>query len=82
MRLKRRANRFLLRRCFLRNPELILLSCSLAKQFYSAEEEFCRLGKELESAEKEFGRVAKESGQAAEEFCRLAKKFESAKLLC
>ncbi|WP_417910418.1 hypothetical protein [Candidatus Electronema sp. PJ] len=36
------------------------LSCSLAKEFALATEEFCRLGKELYSAGKEFGRVPKE----------------------
>ncbi|WP_417910540.1 hypothetical protein [Candidatus Electronema sp. PJ] len=46
MRLKRRANRFLLLRCFSHNPELMLLSYSLVKEFGLAKEEFCRLRKE------------------------------------
>ncbi|WP_417911141.1 hypothetical protein [Candidatus Electronema sp. PJ] len=50
----------LLVRYFLHNSELILLSCSLTKQFGWAKEEFCRLRKELYSAEKEFDQVPKE----------------------
>jgi hypothetical protein len=43
-------------------PELMLLSCSLTKQFGLAKEECCRLTKELYSAGKESGRVIKEFG--------------------
>ncbi|WP_417909229.1 hypothetical protein [Candidatus Electronema sp. PJ] len=61
MRLKQRANRFLLLHYFLSHfPELRLFAYSLAKEFGLAKEEFCQLAQELYSAEKEFGRLAKE----------------------
>ncbi|WP_417909896.1 hypothetical protein [Candidatus Electronema sp. PJ] len=58
---------------FLQNAEKRLLSCSLAKELYSAGEEFCRLEKELYSASKEFCLPAKEFGLTREESCRLGK---------
>ncbi|WP_417910683.1 hypothetical protein [Candidatus Electronema sp. PJ] len=64
------------------NSSTRFLSCSPAKEFGLATEEFCRLIKEFYSVAKESGRVAKEFCPAVEEFCRLKLLSQSARLLC
>jgi hypothetical protein len=53
----------------------IFLSCSLAKQFSLANEEFCRLKKECYSAAKEFYSPEKEFWLAAKESCQVGKEL-------
>ncbi|WP_417910206.1 hypothetical protein [Candidatus Electronema sp. PJ] len=69
--MQQRANLFLLVRCLLHNSELLFLSCSLAKEFGSAREEFYRLTKELYSAKLLCGRLRKEFCQAELLCCRV-----------